>query len=484
MKIKSTILCGILIILCFMIAIFFHLDTWGTASTLSESTERIIRTHRIPACITATIKDGILDYESHTLSGEELSTKSLFLSGGVTEILTGLSLNLLFEQKKLSPDDPITRFYPWLTFTYKDTPTDITIRQLASHSSGIPYRTQDELFGEDYEGQLRASLRNISGTSLNYLPGTAFSMVETDYAILAFIIEKVTGMSWAEYVKKNVIEPLGLRRTYLTYDDVPVQQEGNIIRGSRTYASFTMNYDITLNSANTPSKGMIISVENLMYLLRVLSGEIPAPEPLSNAVDSLLSLENFAFSPAGPDSDAFYGGLFCSVAQDAFYRNGEMENFSTSIWFSRQNLNAIAVQCSGMKAPSGKILENCLKSFEGKDDFLLSFISTETIDIISSFLCLSIIVLSIFNIAAIQKRRKRRYSSFRSIIAVTLALLYMACTALIPFYFDSTYRMIFTGSALMVTAFIGLSQIFGIVVICRIALNRRLDDRSGRGFGW
>lgn len=482
MKIKSKIICTLFIILIFLISIFFHLDTWGSASTLAESTERIIRTHRIPACITSLINQENIEYESHTLNGEELSPRSLFLSGGITEILTGLSLNLLFEDGILSPSDPITKFYPWLTFSYKENLTDITISQLASHSSGIPVHTQDELFGTADSVTLRAALRNSSGAQLSFLPGTAYRNVETDYAILAFIIEKVTGSSWAEYVTKNVIEPLGLTHTYLSYDSIP--QYAKVVRGSRTFASFIINYDIKLNDANTPSKGMITCAEDLTHLVRVLSGKRAAPEKLSKAIESLLSMEYCAFSPEETNADAFYGGLFYSAAQDAFYRDGGIENFSTSLWFNVESEKGVVVQCSGMKAPSDKILENCLKSLDDRDDFLLSFVSTETIDVIGSVLCLLMLFLCAFNFLAIFKRRKRRYLPFRSVSGIILSLLFMACTALFPFYFDCTYRMIFTGSALVVTVLMGLSQLFGILSIVRIALNRKVDFRSGRGFGW
>ena len=76
MRIKSKLLCILLIILFFLVAIFYHLDILGTATTLSESTERIIHTHRIPACTTVIITDESIDIESHTLSGDELDAKS------------------------------------------------------------------------------------------------------------------------------------------------------------------------------------------------------------------------------------------------------------------------------------------------------------------------------------------------------------------------------------------------------------------------
>ena len=479
MKIKSTVLCGIIIFFLFIIAIFFHLDSWGTATTLSESTEQIMRTHKIPACVTAIINNDIIEYDGNTNFGEKLSKKSLFLSGGVTEILTGLSLNLLFDEKKLSPDDTISKFYPWLVFNYENKPVEITIRQLASHSSGIPLRTQDELFGDDYDGMLRSAMHGVSGSNLSFKPGTSYNHVQTDYAILAFIIEKVTGISWSDYVTENVIKPMGLFNTYIGYENVP--ETARIIKGSRTCALFTLDYDIKLNSANAPSKGMLTCAEDLTYLVRMLSGDIPAPEPLSKAIETLMTGTDCAYSPDEINSDAYFGGVFFSKEPGTFYLNGEMENFSTSILYNTEKKQGAVVQCSGMKAPSGKILENCLKELEEKDDFLISFISTETFNIIDSFLCVVIVYFCIVNIIAINKPRKKSYSKFRSALGIILTAFYMASMALLPFYLDYTYRMLYCESILMLVIVIGLSQIFGIINLCRLFKNRK-NARKKAGY--
>ncbi len=493
MKIKSRIIVTLLLILTFIITLSFHLNIGGSATSLKESISQIIITHRIPYCNIALINNGTVEYESLSLNGEELSQNHLFLSGQITEILTGISLNILFNKGILSPDDKITKFYPWLTFNYENAPVDITIRQLASHSSGIPLHTQGELYGNDYDGMLRTAMHGVSGSTLNFIPGTAYRNVQTDYAILAFIIEKVTGSTWSEYVTENVIQPLGLTNTYIGYNSVP--KNAKITGGSRTCALFILDYDIKLNSANSPSKGMLTCSEDLVRLIRILSGEIDITQiseqsrDISKAVQMLMTNNFCAFSPAETGSDAYFGGIFFSKDPETFYLNGEMENFSTSIRFCtsanrsvEQNINqsanhgikqGIIVQCSGMKAPSAKILENCQKQLDDKDDFLLSFISTETLDIINTFLCIIVIYLCVSNIVSIKAPRKKGYSKIRVVTSITLTLLYMACTALFPFYLDCTYSMIFSESVLMITVFICLSQILGIISLCRIIKNRR-----------
>ena len=476
MRIKSKIVVTLLIAIAFIISISFNLNMWGSAASLQESVNHIIRTHRIPYCNIALMHDGTVEYESHTLNGEELTPKNLYLSGGVTEVLTGISLNLLFEEGILSPDDTVSKFYPWLTFYFENKPAEITIRQLASHSSGIPFHTQDELFGDDYDGKLRAAMHGISGSNLDFLPGTAYKRIQTNYAVLAFIIEKVTGTSWSQYVTENVIKPLGLTNTYIGYEDVP--ETSKLTKGSRTCAFLLLDYEIKLNGANSPSKGMLTCAEDLVRLIGILSGETAVPqsyehsEKLSKAVEMLLSNEFCAFSPEKNGSDAFFGGIYFAKEQNSFYMNGEMENFSTSIWFNTAKKQGVIVQCSGMKAPASKILENCRKELDEKDDFLLSFTSTETLNILSTFLCIVIIYICILNIVAINMPKKKSYSKIRSGTGVILTLLYMVLTALYPFYFDCTYRLIFADSVLMVTVSMGLNQISGILTLCRLFKNR------------
>ncbi len=485
MRIKSKIVVALLIAIAFIISFAFNLNMWGSAASLQESINQIIRTHRIPYCNIALMHDGTVEYESHSLKGEELTSKNLYLSGGVTEILTGISLNLLFNDGILSPDDTVSKFYPWLTFNYENEPVEITVRQLASHSSGIPLRTQDELFGEDSDGKLRASMHGVSGSNLDFLPGTAYNRVQTNYAVLAFIIEKVTGTSWSQYVTENVIKPLGLTNTYIGYANVP--ETAKLTSGSRTCAFLLINYNITLNGANSPSKGMLTCTEDLARLISILSGETAISqdyedsEKLSKAVETLMTSGYCAFSPEETGSDAFFGGVYFSKEPNEFYMKGEMENFSTSIWFNTATKQGVIVQCSGMKAPADKILENCRKELDEKDDFLLSFISTETLNILNTFFCIIVIYVCILNIVAINMPKKNGYSKIRSLVGIILTLLYMVLTAVYPFYIDSTYRMIFADSVLMITVFMGLSQVLGIITLCRLFKNRNGTNTVGQG---
>ena len=77
--------------------------------------------------------------------------------------------------------------------------------------------------------------------------------------------------------------------------------------------------------------------------------------------------------------------------------------------------------------------------------------------------------------------KKNGYSKIRSLAGIILTLLYMVLTAVYPFYIDSTYRMIFADSVLMITVFMGLSQVLGIITLCRLFKNRNGTNTVGQG---
>lgn len=266
MRIKTKIICVILLIITFLIALSIHLDAWGNATSFEESINHIIQTHRIPTCNMALFQNNNTEYFSDSLTGDKLSSDAIFPSSAVTEIMTGLALNLLVEEQKISLDEKITDFYPWLTFTYEEKPVEITIRQLASHSSGISLYSQGCMYGKDSEGLFRASMREISGKALSFMPGSTYRKTDLDYAILAFIIEKATGKTWSEYITENVIRALDLKNTYINEEDKA--DRAVEISGSRTCAGFIIDYKLPQNSVNLTVRGVKTCVEDIIYLLK------------------------------------------------------------------------------------------------------------------------------------------------------------------------------------------------------------------------
>lgn len=134
----------------------------------------------------------------------------------VSKTFTAMATLKLMEQGKLKLDDSVSQFLP--EFNYPG----VTIKTLLTHRSGIPnYAYFMEDLGWDKSEFvsnhtiLRAlitqkdKIRNIGK------PDTHFSYCNTNYALLALIIEKASGMGYADYLKKEFFDPLNMQHTFV-----------------------------------------------------------------------------------------------------------------------------------------------------------------------------------------------------------------------------------------------------------------------------
>lgn len=134
--------------------------------------------------------------------------RAVYEIGSVTKQFTAAAVLLLQERGKLSLDDPVTRYLP-------DYPTKghtITLRRLLDHTSGIKGYTEVPEFGTFMMRQEpRDSLVAIFASKpFDFAPGEGQIYNNSAYFLLGLIIEKTSGMSYADFVKKNLFEPAGM----------------------------------------------------------------------------------------------------------------------------------------------------------------------------------------------------------------------------------------------------------------------------------
>lgn len=92
----------------------------------------------------------------------------------------------------------------------------VTVRQLLQHVSGLPDFEQNEAFKTRYSSEaryetLREHVKRLTKYPMYFVPGTGGRYANVNFVLAALIIENVTGMRYAEYMKKAVFEPLGMK---------------------------------------------------------------------------------------------------------------------------------------------------------------------------------------------------------------------------------------------------------------------------------
>ncbi len=160
--------------------------------------------------------------------GLKATLETIYEIASITKVFTATAVMQLIEKGKLSLDDPAEKYLP-IELRVKNEP--IRIWHLLSHTSGIPALGYAEAQISSYMGQTFTWLPYSQPLQvLKWLeegsrkwaiasPGERFFYLNEGFVALGFIIERVSGMIYSEYIKKNIIEPLKLARTKPSYDE-------------------------------------------------------------------------------------------------------------------------------------------------------------------------------------------------------------------------------------------------------------------------
>jgi len=129
--------------------------------------------------------------------------------GSLTKQFTAVAVLILADQGKLKVSDPITQY---LT-DYPKTGDAVTIEHLLTHTSGIPSYTDSPDYGVNMAKAVSVNemIARFKDQPLKFVPGSQWQYNNSGYFLLGAIIEKVSGMSYADFVAKNIFEPLGMK---------------------------------------------------------------------------------------------------------------------------------------------------------------------------------------------------------------------------------------------------------------------------------
>jgi len=153
---------------------------------------------------------GIEDYQSKMLIGESSS----FQLASVSKTFTGMGILWLMERGQLSLEDTLQRYFP--TFPYMG----ITIRMLLNHRSGLPNYLyfSDSLWQNQDIFLTNAELLRMMEQHkppVQHQPNTHFQYCNTNFALLASIIERVSGQKYPDFMRHTFFEPLGMTNTFV-----------------------------------------------------------------------------------------------------------------------------------------------------------------------------------------------------------------------------------------------------------------------------
>ncbi len=147
----------------------------------------------------------------------ELDTR--FRMASHSKLFTATAIMQLREQGKLRLDDPVSEYLPWIAFRHA-APDDppVTIEHLLTHSSGLPREAGSHW--SDLDFPTAAELKELmTQRQAAFSPEVRWKYSNLAYTIAGMVIEQVSGTSWADYLQKNIFDPLGMSASSVDRED-------------------------------------------------------------------------------------------------------------------------------------------------------------------------------------------------------------------------------------------------------------------------
>lgn len=184
---------------------------------------------------------GFANYENKI----PMTGKTIFPIGSVSKTLTAVAVLKLKEQGKLRLDDSITKYLPDLPYP------NITVRNLLSHTSGLPEYQSEAIIKEiGDKGVTNSDLEKVFARlklPADFAPGSRWEYSNTNFIFLALIIEKASGKSYPQYLLENIFKPAQMKNTSVLKKNIPARFKNLVADGYRG-TSFVQVRDANINS--------------------------------------------------------------------------------------------------------------------------------------------------------------------------------------------------------------------------------------------
>lgn len=254
-----------------------------TKEQLKDSIEKIIKTKKIPGgIITVVSKDSVLFSSAYGYSDIKNSIKvkedNLFKIASLTKTFTAMAIMRLVKEGQLSLDDELKKIAPEIPFKNKWKSTHpVKVKHLIEHKAGFNDYSYADLARRHKEKKYNNSLEVIksykSALESNWKPGLVTSYSNPGFSILGYIIEKKSGKRYENYIRDEILIPLGMQNSgFLNHFDAT--EQSLIVKGYTVIDSEIVKVK-SKSRATTglASTGMITNFDDMSKFLQYFLNE-------------------------------------------------------------------------------------------------------------------------------------------------------------------------------------------------------------------
>lgn len=274
------------------------------------------------------------------------STQTLFRIGSITKLFTSVLIFKLVEEKQLSLEDTLYKFFPDIPNANK-----IKIRDLLYHRSGLHDYTKDTQF-EDWKNQAKNKeqlLTLIKAKSPDFEPDSKAEYSNSNFLVLGWIVEKLNRSTYASILKEKISNPLKMKHTYCGREAF-----GKDTLSSYSYVNGSWISEPSSNPEIHGGAGVIFSTpaDLVIFMDGLNSGKL-IKKSSWNAMQIII--------------EEFGMGIFANKygASPSYGHNGRIEEFYSALWFYPKEKLILAVCLNGICYPRVDLIGDILKSCMG-----------------------------------------------------------------------------------------------------------------------
>ena len=183
----------------------------GLAAELERRVRREQRIQRLPSITAALLRDGETVWETaigiaDVADSRDATPDTQYRLGSITKSFTAAAVMQLRDAGKLDLEDPLDKHVDAAAHAP-------TLRRLLSHTSGLQRETHDDAWLKARFADVPELLETLGEAEQVLPPGARFHYSNLAFALLGVVVERASGMPYAEYVQQQLLTPLGLTRT-------------------------------------------------------------------------------------------------------------------------------------------------------------------------------------------------------------------------------------------------------------------------------
>lgn len=222
----------------------------------------------IPGLSLSIVKDDQIVYLKGYGKADEtnrpVTPQTPFIIGSITKSFTALAIRQLVNEGKIDLDKPVIDYIPWFKLSDVKASRQITIRNLEEHTSGISTKAsyEYELYNDRYS--LVQAVQMLARVKPNKPVGDSYQYSNINYIILGLVVQTVSGMTYEEYVKNNIFDPLQMKNSF--YAESEALNHG-LAKGYQLYFGLLVPRHVPYSKALLPAANLILSSEDMAHYM-------------------------------------------------------------------------------------------------------------------------------------------------------------------------------------------------------------------------